>query len=790
MASYRVYLYFLTVSVISWLMIAFKDLLNRIKTNVQTWGWKDICTLGFVKYSRSSVLHGVYIGFGVLILFLVMLAILSFSSAKSVFSSIEYITDDVQPILNQANEIEIKMLVANTDLNNLLVEKDFSKLDDDIKTLEASRKDFLESLDSFTEISRDFDSVMEHVSKLTALARGYLDETASMPERRVEFAKLVKASNKNRSDFRTWLDLFHVEEQNLKASIFDDYVAEQFMNMTSAQSPLESKTNELLTKENHKEIMADLEFIAKRYTFFEEFLNSLRVEMPELDNNMGQYFRSFKYNLTDKKGLLYEYAHLVEVQTSLEESAKKSAEVLGKIEEEIRAVQDLAKVLMRESTGDSKETYSTSNVSMIIALVFAVILSSLILLAISNSIRRPMRKIVEGLRKISFGNMKDRLVVEERNEFGKIAHYLNELTTNVGGVLSQISDASIKLKDASSGNLKASDSAHESIDVQRTETVSVSSSIQEMLAAINEVDNATDHTLSEVKHAEELTTSSQTIMEETIATAENLETRLHDTTDVIMSVNNMSEEIAKIVNIINGVADQTNLLALNAAIESARAGEYGRGFAVVADEVRSLANTTASSTNEIRTMIANLQAQVKKAVEHSALCVEEMNLTKKNSLNTSQVISEIRNSVRMIADMSSTISAATKEQSRTSSLVSENLKKINEISVYNLNQFDAVANSSKEVDNLASIQEKLVSKFVLPKKENTVAKAPEKKEVPVKASANKVETSKVKPHLEKKTVIKKNLKAANDEKSIENKTERLKKHSLPTKEDLLSGKAT
>jgi methyl-accepting chemotaxis protein len=678
-------------------------------------GLANSLTLGLYSYVRRSVLHGVYVGFGVLILLLVTVASLSYANLSSMNSSITYITDESLPVFNKANEIEIKLLSVTLDLNNVLSQSDINKIDNDITILSESRNDFLKTLELFIESAGNNADIQEKYENLFRLSKLYLDQTGEIPSEKKEFLKLMKKEAKNRADFISWLSLFNQEEQTFKAKIYDDYVGNVYLNLTTYQKPIESKANETMMSENPEEIMKNIEFIKKYYLSYDEFYENMKVEMPEIENEIGQFFSNFKFNITSEKGLLMEHYKLMVRKEDLNKKIDKAMETIILVKQEIRSIQNIAKENMQVSTDQSKERYITSSYSLIITVVLAIILASIVIYLLSNNIKKPMRKLLGGLSFISNGDMSSKIEVSEHNEFGTLSVHLNELTKRVANVLRQISDASIKVKHAATDNLTASNASKNSLDDQRNETLSVASAMNEMQATANEVAEAAANTLSEVKGVEDIAENSQNIMADTIKTTESLAAKIEDTTRVIRDVNDLSVSIGKIINVIRGVADQTNLLALNAAIEAARAGEHGRGFAVVADEVRSLAKTTANSANEIKKMISDLQSSVGEAVNRSSLCLDEMTVAKQNSTNASMAIDEIKQAITKITNMSTMIADAAQEQGKTSELISENLHRITDLSEDNMVQVVKVTDSCKDLDSLSTVQAQLISKFKLPK---------------------------------------------------------------------------
>ncbi len=158
------------------------------------------------------------------------------------------------------------------------------------------------------------------------------------------------------------------------------------------------------------------------------------------------------------------------------------------------------------------------------------------------------------------------------------------------------------------------------------------------------------------KKTSELATQSLGTLEDVFVKMQSLDEEIQDTNISINSLNEMSNEITSIVELIKDIAEQTNLLALNAAIEAARAGEHGRGFAVVADEVRKLAERTQKATSEINVSINSMKQETSAIVEKSQVMTnvssevsnvvmefkEQMEELESDSQNTSMLTEDMK----------------------------------------------------------------------------------------------------------------------------------------------------
>nr|WP_298110669.1 methyl-accepting chemotaxis protein [uncultured Pseudomonas sp.] len=356
--------------------------------------------------------------------------------------------------------------------------------------------------------------------------------------------------------------------------------------------------------------------------------------------------------------------------------------------------------------------YQSIRNTFIVIGAIALLLVLAAALLISLSIIRPLSALCAVISDVQqSADLTLRADVVGRDEVADTARAFNALLGHLQELIRHLAGAAAQLATASEEMSAISTQVSHAATAQGDQTNMVATAIQQMSVAVQEVARNALSTAQTATDANQEARQGNELVQSNLKAIQGLSASVEKAGEVIDTLHSQSDEISKVLGVIQSIAEQTNLLALNAAIEAARAGDAGRGFAVVADEVRSLASNTQKATESIRGMIDALQGGARSAVNAMQASREQAQNSVSHAREAGEVLTHIAHAVEGIADGNAQISTATEQQTSVTGEISHNISSLNDSIRDVVNGAEQSSIASRDLAKLASELQQQVQRF-------------------------------------------------------------------------------
>ncbi|MGI0491247.1 methyl-accepting chemotaxis protein [Alkalinema pantanalense CENA528] len=329
-----------------------------------------------------------------------------------------------------------------------------------------------------------------------------------------------------------------------------------------------------------------------------------------------------------------------------------------------------------------------------------------------DNLQMQLLELLSNVEGAAMGNLTVRADVNA-GDIGTVADFFNSIIESLRTIVLQVKDSATQVNQSLAANEMAIVQLAEESGRQAEETDRTLGSLATMAQSIRAVADNAQQAAAITRSAAENAQTGGAAMESTVNNILTLRTTIGDTAKKVKRLGESSQEISKVISLINQIAMQTNLLAINAGIEAARAGEDGQGFAVVAEEVAELATRAAAATREIETIVLTIQqetAEVVNAMEQGTSQVVKSTRLVNDAKDTLGQVVEV---ARQVDELVQAISEATVSQVATSNAISDRMREIAQFSSRTSDSSRDVSATLRQTLNIAQELQASVGTFVV-----------------------------------------------------------------------------
>ncbi|MDB9526334.1 methyl-accepting chemotaxis protein [Oscillatoria sp. CS-180] len=327
-----------------------------------------------------------------------------------------------------------------------------------------------------------------------------------------------------------------------------------------------------------------------------------------------------------------------------------------------------------------------------------------------ESIQMQLVELLSDVEGASEGDLTVRADVTA-GEIGTVADFFNAIVESLRQIVTQVKQSAEEVN-SSLGENKASIQALAEDSLRQAEEVtSTLSSVERMTNSIQQVADSAQQAAEVANAASSTAETSGQAMDLTVRNILGLRDIIGETSKKVKRLGESSQQISKVVSLINQIAMQTNLLAINAGIEAARAGEEGQGFAVVAEEVGELAARSADATQEIERIVETIQRETVEVVEAMEQSTTEVVAGTHLVEDAKQNLTRILDVSQQIDQLVNSISETTISQVEVSETVTKLMQEIAKVSERTSDSSIQISTSLQRTVEVAQTLQESVSAF-------------------------------------------------------------------------------
>ena len=361
---------------------------------------------------------------------------------------------------------------------------------------------------------------------------------------------------------------------------------------------------------------------------------------------------------------------------------------------------------------DAAAAETRYNLWFSLVLLAGVVVLTLVLSVLVRMVARRLHQAVSLIQQAEHSNdLSLRLDERGRDELALLGRAYNAMLARFSELIRAVRDATQEVSLGAGQVAAAATQTERGVSQQRESLTQLATAMTQIVAVVQEVAINTAETAQAARDGHSEADSGRAVVVQMAEGISLLAAEIDTAAGVIATLQNDSDDIGRVLDVINEIAEQTNLLALNAAIEAARAGDQGRGFAVVAGEVRDLALRASTSTGEIRSMIVHLQEQARQAVGGMSVSHREAGQSVERTREANAALERISAAVSTISHMTRQIATAAEEQASVTTDMQRNIDTIAEVAGQSTRAARQTVGAASEIRDQMEHLTRLVGQF-------------------------------------------------------------------------------